>query len=611
MFSRKFNVFKINCRVLVLFVLLLSLLNSNQVFALDFSEAYAQLLRHNLSYRRAKLDLEADRTLIAQARANLLPTISASASTGFIRNDVSNLEDPSIDPLALNDEQQIDFDGETRRREDYGINLRQPIYNRALSVRLRQAKSQVLESELRLQRVLDEQLLNLAEVYLGLQQAKLNTDISQRELDSINAHRLLTNDRQQIGLGTKSDALEALSRYKTAQVDLLEDQKRIELFRKRLQRILRTEQGSFSSKMLKGTQFAKAVFNENINTLIKKNIDQNIDIRLQKHVVESAKLAVKLDRVDGGLTLDLVASSRRTKTEAFEAGDEDERSDDRVLLELNLPLFAGFGKSAKIRESKLRYEAEQLELENEIDTQSERIHEAYRSKEIAYKKMQSLEEAFLSSDKALKLREEGFLEGLTNGLEVLNAFRDKHRSERSWREAQFEYLTEFIRLNIALGKVSIEDIKLIDEYFQEKEETKIKDENKSTTNQQILSSKVKELSLRQRKEKPIREFINNWEKAWEEGDTEKYLSFYSNSFQPEKSLSFSEWQSQRKKRVRPEKKIELSISDLDIDFIDGRYGIQISFKQNYYTDNFSDQSKKEILIQSTNNGYEILSEVEL
>ena len=602
---------KANRVVLLFCALSLALLYPIQGYALDFSDAYAKLLSQNLTYRRAKLDLEADKTLIAQSRANLLPTITASASTGFIRNDVSNLEDPSIDPLALNDEQEIDFDGETRRREDYGINLRQPIYNRGLSVRFKQAKSQVLESELRLQQVVGDQLLSLTDAYMGFQLAKFSMDISQRELESINNHRLLTKNRQQTGLGTKSDALEALSRYKIAQVDFLEDEKRIEFFAKRLQRLLRIDKSVFSEKILNNKQLSKGILDQSVSTLIKENIDNNIEVQLQKHIVKSAKLAIKLDRVDGGPTVDLTASARRSKTEAFDVGDEDERSDDRILLELNVPLFSGFSKSSKVREAKLRYKAEQLELENVIEIQSDRIHESYRAKQIAYQKMQFLEEAFLGADKALALREEGFLEGLVDGLDVLNAFRDKHRSERAWRQAQFEYLTESIRLNVALGKVDAEDILWIDKYFQNKEKIKVTNENKSTTNQQAPSSKIKELSLRQQKEKTIREFINNWEKAWEEGDTEKYLSFYATSFQPEKGLSISEWQSQRKKRVIPEKNIKLNISDLDIDFIDGREGIQISFKQNYYTDNFSDQSRKELLIQSTNNGYEILSEVEL
>ena len=586
-----------------LFVVSPLLLVPNYALALDFSEAYQNLLKNNLTYRRAQLDFQADKTLISQAKAELLPRISANASTGFIRNDVTNLEDPSIDPLALNDEQQIDFDGETRLRNEVSIQLRQPIINLSLRSRVKQAKSQVLESEQRLKLVLGEQLLTLTEVYFGYQQAITGIDISTRELESINKHRLLTANRLESGLNTKSDVLEALSRQKTAQIILLEDQKSIEFFKRRLVRILRNKNIILNSKIVNEAKVFDNSDHENLDSLLNDSIENNIEIELQKRVVKSAKSAIRLDKSVNYPTLDLAASSRRSETEAFEVGDEDERSDDRVLLELNIPLFAGNGPNAKLRESKLRFEAEKVELENIIELQSERVIEAFNDRNTVYKKMAFYKEAFLAAEESLQLRQEGFLEGITNSLDVLNAFREKHRSERLWRDSQFEYLTEIVRLNIALGKVGVEDIKLIDEYFQDKNNIVIQDENKSKNTQKI--------SLREQKEKPIREFINNWEKAWEEGDTEKYLSFYSNSFQPEKSLSLSEWQSQRKKRVIPEKNIELSISDLDIDFIDGRDGIQISFKQNYDTDNFSDQSRKELLIQSTNNGYEILSEVEL
>ena len=454
--------------VISLFFVGVFLMTPNYVLALEFSEAYRSLLNNNLTYRRAQLDFQADRTLISQARAELLPRISANASTGYIRNDVTNLEDPSIDPLAINDEEEIDFNGETRRRNEISIQLRQPIFNLSLSSRVKQAKSRVLESEQRLKLILGEQLLTLVEAYFGYQQAKTEISISKRELNSINQHRMLTLERLEDGLNTQSDVLEALSRQKTAEINFLESKKNLDFFYRRLTRILRNKDAVLNERSLNEKRLLDNSDKESLDSLISKNFQNNIEIELQKRIVKSAKLAVRLDKSVNFPTLDLTASSRRSETEAFEVGDEDERSDDRVLLELNIPIYAGSGPNAKIRESKLRFEAEKLELENIIETQSERVSEAFNSKEISYEKMTFLKEAFIAANEALELRQEGFLEGLTNSLDVLNAFQEKHRSERLWKESQFEYLTEIIRLNIALGKVSNEDIKLIDDYFQEK-----------------------------------------------------------------------------------------------------------------------------------------------
>ncbi len=566
-------------------------------WAINFSQAYEKLLENNLSYRRAQLDFKAEKTLIAQARANLLPSVEVSGSTGYVRNDIENLEDPEADPV-----EPSEFDGESRRREEYAIRLRQPIYNREFSTRFKQAKSRVLESELRLQRVLEEQLVSLSDNYFGYLRSTANMRIAQRELTSVNEHRLLTVERQEIGLGTMADVHEAVSRYKIAQVELLDDIKAKELFADRLKRLLQLKGDVIAVQSLNSGVLSHPPQSLDIQQLITSKLEDNIEVELQRQILASAKLAMRLDRASHLPTIDLTASSGRSETEALEVGDELSTRDERVMLEINIPLFSGFGKSAKAKESRYRAEAEQLELENTIVTQSERIAEAYRSKVTAFKKMQALEESFRSADNALQLRKEGYLEGIVTSLDVLNAYRDKHRAERSLNVASFEYLTEIIRLNVALGDVDVDDIRKMDRFLANYSQEKEGLNDKST-----VEEMRKVISLKAMNEKKIYDFIRSWENAWEAGDVKGYLGFYDDSFQP-MGRSFDAWRASRFSRISPEKGIDLRVSDISIQKMTEKGKYEVSFLQNYQAKHYSDQSMKTLVIVREKDTFTIVEE---
>ena len=475
-----FHFFK---QVLVLFVMLVTACVVNvsvpiPAQALNFSEAYQKLLDNNLSYRRAKLDHQADKMRVAQARAELLPNVQLSAGTGYVKTDdqtlanSNTLSDSTIvnsvnsDGFSVIGRTDVSFD--ERRRDEASLRLTQPIYNRNLSMHYRQSKSRALESKWRLQRILEQQLGELSQFYFGYLQAKASLEVAERELNAVNDHRKLTVERYESGLGTLADVHESISRFKVAQVEMFDALEAKQRFEGRLQRLIRVEKQSLDMPTLDTKAVAVERKLANVETLIKQQLDNTIAVQLQQQVMESAKLAVKADKAERLPRLDLIASTSRSETEGFEAGDDVSNRDERIMLELNIPLFSGFGNTAKVKEARYRYQAEQIELENTKQLQQERIAEAYRTKRKAFKKMQALEEAFISSSKALELRKEGYIEGITSNLDVLNAYRDKHRSERTWQQGSFDYLVQMLRLDIALGNVDLKSVEYLDQYLMNK-----------------------------------------------------------------------------------------------------------------------------------------------
>ncbi|MBX2846875.1 MAG: hypothetical protein KTR16_01035 [Acidiferrobacterales bacterium] len=94
----------------------------------------------------------------------------------------------------------------------------------------------------------------------------------------------------------------------------------------------------------------------------------------------------------------------------------------------------------------------------------------------------------------------------------------------------------------------------------------------------------------------INYMIEQWRQAWEAGDSETYLSFYSTQFIPSDKLSYEQWREQRKSMVVPSKKITLSLSNFDVMLDDLNKQSIVSFDQLYSASAYSDTSRKQLTL---------------
>lgn len=84
--------------------------------------------------------------------------------------------------------------------------------------------------------------------------------------------------------------------------------------------------------------------------------------------------------------------------------------------------------------------------------------------------------------------------------------------------------------------------------------------------------------------------VTDWASAWQARDTAKYLAAYSADFKPEKG-SRAAWEKQRKERIGKAKKIEVTLSDLQVKSTSADKATA-TFMQAYKSDSYSDKGKK-------------------
>mgnify|MGYP002635769684 CR=1 FL=1 len=96
-----------------------------------------------------------------------------------------------------------------------------------------------------------------------------------------------------------------------------------------------------------------------------------------------------------------------------------------------------------------------------------------------------------------------------------------------------------------------------------------------------------------------------WLNAWEGGEVDTYLSFYSKNFQaPQKS--FKEWEQRRRYVLGRSSGTTIQVSDMEMKQNDEV--IEMSFIQDFKSDRTSDIGRKELIWKNEGNSWKIIKE---
>lgn len=102
--------------------------------------------------------------------------------------------------------------------------------------------------------------------------------------------------------------------------------------------------------------------------------------------------------------------------------------------------------------------------------------------------------------------------------------------------------------------------------------------------------------------------VEAWARAWSEQRADDYLSFYSQTFEPQGGANRAEWEAERRQRIaRPSRtKVRVALIDLRRD---NENRAEIEFLQSYDLDGFSDTIVKTLKLVREEGGWKIAAEL--
>ena len=422
---------------------------SAQASALDFKQVYQAALEQDATIRASRAAADSGRERLPQARAGLLPQVSASAGRNF----------NSLDTTSPNILGELGTINDRYFSDNKSVQLRQPLVNMQRWLQFEQAKSMVAETEATLDRDLQNLVVRVAGAYfeylmsdeqleLVLAQKKMYTSLVDAAKKGIAA-----------GSGTRTDIDDAQARLDMASAQELEARQNQDQTRRQLEVLINQPVASVAKLNVPALKLVGPV-PASLDEWTSRAEKNSPEIKAMQARLEAARREVSKSQAGHLPTLDAVAQWSNSGSENITRINS--RYENKSIgLQLNVPLFSGGYVNSTIRQAV----AEQTRAEETLEALRRdlgvRVHKEFRGVSEGVMRVRALEQAVRSADQMMKSTQMSFKAGSRTQLDVLNAQQQYTMALRDLAQARFVYLMSKVKLASLAGDdavASVDDV---------------------------------------------------------------------------------------------------------------------------------------------------------
>lgn len=408
----------------------------------DLLGIYETALTMDPEFQQALATLRAAEEQLPQARAGLRPNLSATAGLDSISSD-SDLATPS------------DGSSDTYQQLRYGITLSQPLYRYDQSRLVDQAGDVVDRAGINFRVAEQALVLRVAERYFATLDAEESVKAAEANLEAIRRQLEQAEERFQVGVIARTDVEEARARADIARADLLEAEDQLNTQREAIRQLTNQDHHSLAPvreevSLTKPDPISVDRWRQLAET-------DNLELLAARLTASAAMTEVDIQRGGARPQIDLIAGY--SGTEQYDRNGQDLSANElRAGIELSIPLYQGGLTSSRIREAQSQYTVALESLEQVRRTVNRDTADAYRGVITALERIKALDQARASTRSALEATEAGFEVGTRTIVDVLNAQREVFNAERNYQQARHAYFVNSLRLQLAAGTLSLEDL---------------------------------------------------------------------------------------------------------------------------------------------------------
>lgn len=435
---------------------------STPALAITLGEAVNLALQNDPTFLAAQANLNVSRERSAQALANLLPQLNATANT------TNNRRDYTIEAAVR-----------TNVLEKYNsnavqLNLTQPLWQRAKYISLTQADIIVSQADYQLAAAGQDLLVRLAQAWFDAMQAR--DELAFNHANVLAMQRLWEQTRRanELGVAPITDLEDARVKYDQAMADhaMTESEQGIKLAA--LEQIV----GPLVLPILPvlPEQFTTPdLHNDTLEQWLKQAETSSPSIRAAQRALDAADEEVRKQRAGHEPTVDLVASYGKFAQGAGLSGGQNgfESQINTVGVQLNAPLYAGGGQSAKVREAGAMKEKAKHELESALRNVRSTIKQAWYTWQAGRIRQQSALQGLKRANFAIKAAESERDRGVKVELDVLQARQQSVGALRDLQKARYDMVASYLKLKAATGQLMGNDLAEMDKGFEARVEGKM------------------------------------------------------------------------------------------------------------------------------------------
>lgn len=418
----------------------------------DLLEIYQQAKTNDPTWRAAQASRLAGIEKAPQGRALLLPTLGLSAAT-------SESDQQVITPSANND-----FRYGT---DNYNLQLTQPLYRKQNLAAYAQGVAGASAAEHEFELARQDLILRVAQAYFDVLVAQDVLDFSVTEKEAIGRQLGLAKRNFAVGSATLVDAHEAQARYDLATAQQITATIFVEARKEALRVLIGAAPAALASLQTRlELQPPKPA---DMEQWVQTAMTENARIKAQQEALEIARQEVEKNRGGHYPTLDLTASRAWSDAGGSTQGFAIESTTNQIGLQFQMPLYQGGGISSRVREAAARLDETDQFLDQTRRQVSQQTRDAYLAVINGMARVQALEQARLSNERALESTVIGYERGVRTGVDVLNAQRELFRVRSLLSQARYEHLVNRLRLKASAGVLQEQDLEDINRLLAHKQ----------------------------------------------------------------------------------------------------------------------------------------------
>jgi outer membrane protein len=426
--------------------------------ATDLMQVWEAVQKHDPQGMVSQASRAAGAARLEQANALWRPTVGLSTSAGWAsaRSQMNGAQFsmPGAGALSgpfIGASFATSVNGGSATR--YALSARQALYSRERQAQSAQLDLAAQASEHEWQLAQQDWMLQTTQRYFDVVQAQQRLALIEQQKAAVDKALTEAKDRFAIGNAPVTDTHEAAARAQALSAQAIAAHNELEVARQ----VLADVTGLPAANLALQAPARSGLWAtpDALSAWLQKAEQGNPMIRLQEVQADAAQQEVRKHGALAAPTLDLVAQASRDRisgTGDFGAASNTQ-SQQMVGVMLNVPLYTGGWRSAKLQEATHLQTKAQAELERTRLQVSQMTRAAWLAVQSGQARLSALEAANTASQARLDATQLGRQVGDRTTLDLLNAHNDASAAQLGLLHARIELLVAQLRLHAMAGQL--------------------------------------------------------------------------------------------------------------------------------------------------------------
>jgi len=420
------------------------------VCADNLLDVFNLALENDPALKAAQAQRQATQESHPQTFAKLFPTISVEGHAGKRSQDLK-------EALAAN---QSDLGTSVYNEIFVTLSLTQPLFNLSNFRNRKVSEVKLVKAELNYRIAQEKLLFRVAQTYFNTLSSIDKLNFARAEKNAIANQLQQTKQRFDLGLTAVTDVHEAQARHDFALANEIKAESELANQREALRGI--TGKLHDNLMMIKPDTPLIPPTPANMNDWTEAAKGQNLHIAAKKMEADLIIQKLNVIRAEHYPTLDFNASYGYNDY----GGAYLQKSLDAIVsLNFKMNIFEGNIVASRIREQQFLLEKTIQEIEIKQREILQQTRSAYLGVLAGMSYVKALNQALKSSEQAIRAISAGFEVGTRTAIELLDAQRELFRSQRDYSSSRYDYILNMLRLKIAVGLLSIDDLEQINNWL--------------------------------------------------------------------------------------------------------------------------------------------------